>query len=205
MSTMDINNHNNTSPFPESVEDNNSTNLSNTGPRLKHPIRNREIITIGTLDALLPENHVVRLVWEYVIGLDLLEIINKIKSVPFHPGAPAISPYILMTLWLYATMEGITSAKTIARYCEEHIAYRWICGGVNVNEHTISDFRTAYPEAFSNILTQSVKVLLPEGVVSLETVAQDGMKVEANAGTSSFRRDKTLKKKRRRRKPILQN
>jgi len=53
---------------------------------------------------------------------------------------------LLLALWLYATVEGVGSARALDRLCESHDAYRWLCGGVSVNYHSLSDFRTADPE-----------------------------------------------------------
>lgn len=161
--------------------------------RTKKPERMQVETIIAALDDFLPEDHRARFVWEYVEEFDLSKILNKIKSVESHPGAPAIDPRILFALWLYAYLEGIVSSRVINRYCREHIGFKWICGGVSVNEHTISDFRTNHGEAFDNLLTQSIAVLSKQGFVTLEKVAQDGMKVKAHAGRSSFRREKSLK------------
>lgn len=43
--------------------------------------------------------------------------------------------------WLYATLEGVASVRALDRLCHEHNAYPWICGGVGVNDHSLSDFR----------------------------------------------------------------
>ncbi len=98
-----------------------------------------------------------------------------------------------MALWLYATIEGVGSARALDRFCGEHIAYQWICGGVGVNYHTLSDFRVRKGEVLDELLTQSVTALMKAGLVDLKRVAQDGMKVRASAGASSFRRRKTLR------------
>ena len=97
-----------------------------------------------------------------------------------------------MALWLYATVDGVGSARQLAGLCKDHVAYRWICGGVSVNYHTLSDFRTAHPQVLDHLLTHSVATLMHEGLVSLHRVAQDGMRVRAHAGASSFRRRVTL-------------
>jgi hypothetical protein len=61
-----------------------------------------------------------------------------------------------------------------------------------MNYHTLSDFRTQHVELLDLLLTQSVARLMAEGLVSLDRVAQDGMKVRASAGAASFRRQPTL-------------
>ena len=116
-------------------------------------------MTALCLDDCLPEDHKVRLVWDFVNHLDLSAILGEIKSVEGHPGATAIDPKILFSLWLYAFIEGINSAHVINRYCEEHIAFKWICGNVRVNTHTISDFRSNNANLFNLILTQSIGIL----------------------------------------------
>ena len=63
-----------------------------------------------------------------------------------------------------------------------------------MNYHMLSDFRVDHGEALDSLLTQLVSVLLKEGLVDLKGVAQDGVRVRASAGQSSFRREKTLER-----------
>ena len=179
--------------LPKHIESGKIEKKTYEKPRLKVAIRNQVEMITGSLDDFLPEDHKARSVWAYVEQLDLSIILSKIKSVESHPGASAIDPRILFALWLYAFIEGIISAKMVNRYSKEHIGFKWICGGVSVNEHTISDFRTRHGDGFDDALTQSIAVLSHNGVIDIKRVAQDGMKVEAHAGKSSFRREKTLK------------
>jgi transposase len=144
------------------------------------------------LESLLPEGHRARLVWAWVERADLSAMYAGIRAVEGGSGRTAIAPEILFALWLYATFEGVGSARAVARLTQEHDAFRWICGGVAVNYHTLADFRSAHGEAFDGLLTDSVAVLLAEGVVSLKRVAQDGIRVRASAGAASFRRGATL-------------
>src|SRR5712692_4719859 len=95
-----------------------------------------------SLDQMLPPDHVARIVWMYVCGLDLSALLARIKAVEGHPGQPAIDPRLLLSLWLMATLDGVGSARELDRLCELHIAYEWLCGGVGVNYHTLADFRT---------------------------------------------------------------
>jgi transposase len=147
-------------------------------------------------DDFVPEDHPVRGVWQFVEGLDLSPIIATYKTVAGVPGANPIDVRILMTLWLYATLRGIGSARELARRCGEEgeIPFQWICGGVTVNHHTLSTFRTTHVEFLDRLLTNGVAVLLHEGLVDMQRVAQDGMRVRASAGSSSFRRRESLEK-----------
>lgn len=148
----------------------------------------------GSLDQLLPPDHVARVVWAYVEGLDVSPLLARVKAVAGGPGQPAIDPRVLLALWLLATLEGVGSARQLDRLCEQHLAYRWICGGVTVNYHTLSDFRVESGEFFSQLLTESVATLMHQGLVELHEVAQDGMRVRAHAGAKTFRRKPSLKK-----------
>jgi transposase len=149
---------------------------------------------VSSLDAMLPEEHQARVVWDFVEGVDLTCLYESIRAVQGRPGRDAIDPRILMALWLYATLDGVGSAREVDRLCTDHLVYQWICGGVPVNYHTLSDFRTSNVELLDRLLTRSVAGLMHEGLVTMTRVAQDGMRVRASAGTSSFRRGKTLER-----------
>jgi transposase len=99
---------------------------------------------------------------------------------------------VLLALWVFATVEGVGSARQLARLCEQHDAYRWLRGGVPVNYHTLSDFRVTHQAALDDLLTQIVGSLLAAEAVTLQRVAQDGMRVRASAGAHSFRREGRL-------------
>ena len=161
-------------------------------PRVQRPNRAQLELRPVDLEALLPADHRARVVWEFVEGLDLGPLYRAIKAVEGHAGRTPIDPAILMTLWLYGTLEGVGSARALARLCEEHDAYRWICGGVSVNYHTLADFRVDPAEVLDGLLTMSVAALLAEGLVELTRVAQDGVRVRASAGSGSFRRQDRL-------------
>lgn len=161
-------------------------------PRVRRAERQQVVMHTASLDSLLPEDHRARVVWEYVQGLDLRPLYEPIRAVEGRAGRDAIDPQILLALWLYATLDGVGSARELARLCKEHLAYRWLCGGVSVNHHTLSDFRTGHAAFLDKLLTQSVATLLHEGLVTLARVAVDGMRVRASAGAASFRRRATL-------------
>ena len=160
--------------------------------RVQRPDRHQVGMRMLALDGLLPEEHPARLVWEYVEGLNLTPLYDQIRAVEGRAGRDAIDPKILLALWLYATLDGVGSARQLDRLCVDHVAYQWICGGVSVNYHTLSDFRTAHPVFLDELLTQSVATLMHQDLVTLNRVAQDGMRVRASAGAASFRRRKTL-------------
>lgn len=144
------------------------------------------------LDGLLGVDHPVRSVWAFVESLDLAALHARIKSVEGAAGRPAIDPAILVALWLWATIDGVGSARELDRLCERDDAYRWICGGVGVNYHTLADFRVSHGAWLDGQLTRSIASLLERKLVSLSVVAQDGMRVRAWAKAASLRRRERL-------------
>src|SRR6516165_11632307 len=151
-------------------------------PRLYEPERDQIELRATDIDSLIGEDHPARLIWQYVEPLDLSELDDRIKARGEVAGHPAIAPRLLLALWLYATSDGVGSARVLERLCKSHDAYRWLCGGVSVNYHTVLD----------RLLSEHLAALANAGVVKLETLAQDGMRIRANAGASSFRRQETL-------------
>lgn len=147
-----------------------------------------------SLDQFIRPDDRVRIVWRYVESLDLEPLYRRIEAVVGKPGRDAVDPRILLALWLYATIDAVSSARELARLTERDLVYMWICGGVSVNYHLLSDFRTQHRELLEKLLVTSVASLIHSGVVTLETVAQDGMRVRANAGSSSFRRKASLER-----------
>ena len=160
-------------------------------PRLRTADR-RQVIPSMPLEDLLDTDHQARLVWDFCSGLDLSPLLGRIRSRVGSAGHPAIDPRICVSLWLYATLEGVGSARALARLCSEHHAFRWLAGGVGVNHHTLADFRTAHLDFLDGLLTHSVAVLREQDLVDLNRVAIDGMRVRACAGAASFRKKQTL-------------
>jgi len=156
-------------------------------PRLQRPRREQIALRPSDLESLLAPEHRARLVWAFVEGLDLAAFHARIRATEGHSGRPPIDPAILVSLWLYATLEGVGSARALDRLCDEHDAYRWICGGVGVNYHTLADFRVAAADLLDELLAQSVAALLATGEVTLARVAHDGVRVRASAGAGSYR------------------
>ena len=160
--------------------------------RVRHAVRDQVEFREFALNDLLSEDDEARIVWEFVCGLDLSELYARIQAVEQGPGQAPADPRILLALWLYATLRGEGSAREVNRLCRKHIAYRWLCGGVSMNYHTLADFRTAHVDLLDRLLTHSAATLMAAGLVTLDRIAQDGMKVRASAGAASFTRQPTL-------------
>lgn len=163
-------------------------------PRVQYPCRQQVELVPTDLDSTIADDHQVRSVWAYVEAADISKLYAKIRAVEGHAGRAPIDPRILLALWLQATLDGIGSARALERLCEEHAAYRWICGGVSVNYHTLADFRSDAGEILDQLLTDSVVRLQAAGLATLQRVSHDGLRVRASAGTDTFRRKETLER-----------
>lgn len=163
-------------------------------PRLLEPERDGVELRASSLDSLIGADHPARLIWAYVVELDLRELEARVKARDGVAGRPATSPRLLLGLWLYATSEGVVSARLLERLCERDDAYRWLCGGVGVNHRTLGDFRVEQEALLNRLLAQSVTALAMQGLIDLDALSQDGVRVRASAGASSFHRQDTLER-----------
>ena len=159
--------------------------------RLRQPNR-LELIPSLVLDKALPDDHPVRTIWAYVTTVNLDAFLERIRAVEGRPGRNATDPRLLLAVWMYATTEGIGSARWLDEFCRDHTAYRWLCGGVTLNYHTLSDFRKDFEAELDELMIDHISALMHQGLVDLKRVAQDGMRVRANAGAASFRRGQTI-------------
>ena len=161
--------------------------------RLYKPVRNQVEMMLRDLDSLLPDGHLARAIWAFVERLDLSAFYAPIEALVGEPGHPATDPQVLVALWVYATADGIGKARQLDRLCHEHDAYRWLRGGVPINYHMLSDFRVEHGQALNKLLSELLAAMMAAGLVNPVRVSQDGLRVRASAGASSFRREARLK------------
>jgi transposase/vacuolar-type H+-ATPase subunit H len=162
--------------------------------RMREPERRQVEWRSMDLDSLLSADHPARVIWRYVEQLDLSVLEEAIEAREHTPGQAPASPRLLLALWLYATSQGVGSARALERLCESHDAYRWLCGGVSVNYHGLADFRSGHGELLDQLLTNNIATLWASGLIELVEVVQDGVRVRGSAGASSFRRQQSLHK-----------
>lgn len=161
-------------------------------PRIRSADRSLVDPTPKTIDELIPLDAKARVVWRLVESLDLAPLYGKIKSLEGRAGRPAVDPRILVALWVYATDEQIASAHELARRTIDCDPYKWICGGVPLNYHTLADFRVENSEWLAEQVVAIVAAMRAEKSVSLDKLGQDGMRVRANAGNDTFRKAEEL-------------
>lgn len=173
-------------------------------PRMREPVRDQIELRPVDIDSLIGAAHPARVIWAYAERLDLSDLEGAIRAREHTPGQAPASPRLLLALWLYGTSQGVGSARALARLCESHDAYRWLCGGVSVNYHGVSDFRMAHGALIDRLLTEHVASLSAAGVIDLDEVVQDGVRLRASAGSGSLRRRKSLRKELRKARRLVE-
>jgi transposase len=160
--------------------------------RLRRPERRQWAMVVQCPDDLVGPEHAVRKIMAIVERLDLSRFCEPIEAREGQAGRDATDPQLLVALWLYACIRGIGPARELARRCEESGPFRWLCGGVTVNHHLLSDFRTAHAAALDELFTRVIATLVDKEIVQVQRISQDGVRVRVNAGASSFRREPRL-------------
>jgi transposase len=162
--------------------------------RLRQPDRSQMEMIVQCPDDLIPQGHEARTIWRVCQSQDLWSFCEPIKAREGVSGRNATTPTLLVALWLYASVRGIGSARELARRCKESAPFKWLCGGVSINHHTLSDFRVGHGAALDELFTRILATLVDKELVKVYRISQDGMRVRACAGASSYRREERLGK-----------
>ena len=164
-------------------------------PKLRLVNRQQTTLALIYVEELIPADHKARAIWELVGRMDLSAFSQPLRTTAGCAGRPAWDPRLLVSVWVYAYSEAISSAREIERGMEWEPGLQWLGGLEVVNHHTLSDFRVEHREALDELFAQLLALLEGEGLVSLEQVMHDGTKIRAQAGGDSFRREKTLRQR----------
>jgi transposase len=162
--------------------------------KLNSPCRSQTEFRVSCLDDLVPKEHKVRVIWDFVNEMDTSVCFEEIYSFDGAVGRSRTDPKILLTLWIYTILDGNCSARKLEELCGNHDVYKWICGGISVNRTSLAEFRSQNPRKFDELLTSCLAVMVKFGLINDADFSQDGTKVKANAGYNSFHREDTLKK-----------
>ena len=147
------------------------------------------------VENLISAVHKARAMWDLCGRLDLSAYEQRTKSVEGEAGRPAWNPRLLVSVWLYAYSEGITSARELARRMESEPALQWLSGLEQINHHTLSSFRVNGKGELDALFVELLHALEQAELISLERVMHDGTKIRARAGVDSFRREPTVKQR----------
>lgn len=179
-------------PEPASTPSQAAPEQAEGAPRFQPINRNQFCWHAVDVEQLVGPDHLVRAIWELTGRLDLSRFTADVKAVEGVAGRPPYDPRLLISLWVYAYSQKVSSAREIERRCGYDPRYQWLTGMQEVNHHTLSDFRIQHQEALDELFTQLLAVLEQEELITLERVVHDGTKVKAAASGNSFHREKTL-------------
>lgn len=161
-------------------------------PRVKTGDRQQLVFRAVDVERLVADDHPVRAVWEFVGRLNLSRFYEPIEAITGVAGRAAWDPRLLISLWIWAYSQGMSSAREIARRCEYDPVFQWLAGLEVINHHSLSDFRVGYREALDELFVQALGLMSAEGLITLERVMHDGTKIKACAGADSFRREERI-------------
>jgi transposase len=157
-------------------------------PRLASIDRSQLLLHSIDVERLIDEDQCARAIWELIGRLDLSRYHAEIAAVEGHAGRDHTAPQLLISLWLYAYSQGVSSAREIARRCAFEPGFEWLCGLQPVSHRTLSGFRSNHKEALDHLVVQVVGMLSAEGLITMQRVTLDGTKIKANASGNTFRR-----------------
>jgi transposase len=164
-------------------------------PKLRSVNRQQTILATIYVEELITADHKARAIWELVGRMDLSRFSEPFRTSLGCAGRPAWDPRLLVSLWVYAYSEGISSAREIEQMMQWEPGLQWLSGLVAVNHHTLSDFRVDHKKALDELFAQLLAMLEKAEVLSLEQVMHDGTKIRAQAGADTFRREKSLRER----------
>ena len=164
-------------------------------PKLKTVNRLQTVMATIYVEELIAADHKARAIWQLVRAMDLSRFCDALRTAVGCAGRAALRPQLLVSIWVYAYSEGISSAREIERVMEWEPALQWLSGLEKVNHHTLSDFRVELKQALDELFAELLAMLESAGVVSLEQVMHDGTKIRTLAGADTFRREKTLRER----------
>ena len=136
---------------------------------------------------VLGEDHICFFVQQVVERLEL----SALEQGYVEEGRPAYHPVLLLKVWLYAYVLGLTSARRLEQRVLEDLAFRHLAGGATPDFWTLNQFRTRHARALNDLFTQVVELARSLGMGRLGHVAVDSTRVAANA---SCERVETMKK-----------
>ena len=153
--------------------------------------QSRYQIELTCVDALVPENHLLREIERHIDFSFIRE-----KTMPFYNetlGRPPIDPVRLFKMMLIGYLYGIRSERQLEQEIITNVAYRWFLGlGLSdrVPDHsTISYNRTNRfkgTNIFQEIFDEIVRMAIEHGMVGGRLLATDSTHIKANANKNRY-------------------
>ena len=133
-----------------------------------------------SLDELIPEDHVCRVIDAFVESLDLAELQFE-KAQPADTGRPPYDPADLLKLYLYGYLHQVRSTRRLERECQRNVELMWLLNRLAPDHKTIAEFRRHEGAAVRAVAAAFVRFCRGQGLIRGEWVAIDGSKFAAVA------------------------
>ena len=152
-------------------------------PVYKEYTMGQMILLPTNIDELIPENHLVRVIHQFVERMDLAALEAKYKG----GGTSSYHPKMMLKVYLYAYTQKIYSSRRIAKALRESLPFMWLSGNNRPDFRTINYFRGHILKGLiEEIFVALLLLLIEDGYIRLEDYFVDGTKIEANANRYSF-------------------
>jgi transposase len=152
-------------------------------PRFKPDVTGQLDMVLGCPAFQVPEDHLARAVRRIVARFDLSKVEAKYSSL----GRRGYAPANLLAIWVYASLVGIHHATKVARALKTDAALRLLSGGYSVSRSVLNDFRQQQGTLFAELIEQTVAMAQSEGLLHLDDLAADSMRLRAHASTKAVR------------------
>ncbi len=144
-----------------------------------------------SLDELIPQNHVVRVVRSVIDQLNIDDILRKYKG----GGASSYHPKLMLKILVYGYLSNTYSSRKMEQAVQSNIHYMWLAGMETPDHNTINRFRTEKLKGvLKEVFGQVVTLMVNQGLVNIKTIYVDGTKLEANANKYTFVWGKSIKR-----------
>ncbi|MEX0917521.1 MAG: IS1182 family transposase [Candidatus Paceibacterota bacterium] len=130
-----------------------------------------------SLEELIPQDHIVRVVNDLVDGLDIEPLVSEYKG----GGTSSYHPRMMLKAWVFGYVMKVHSCRRLAKALREHIPFMWLSGMQQPDFRTLNDFRTKrMKEVISDVFKQVVMFCVEEKYIDLSELFTDGTKYQAN-------------------------
>jgi transposase len=146
-----------------------------------------------TLDELIPQDHVCRVMDAFVDRLDMVGLVFE-RAEPSETGRPGYDPRELLKLYLHGYLQQVRSSRRLENECRRNVEVMWLLNRLAPDHKSIAEFRRMHSEAVTQVGAELIRFARSQGLVRGEWVAVDGSKFRAVSSGGSVREREAVKR-----------